>query len=1131
MIKLVKHSLTHAGRFEVESCPLTLSEKDSQIVMTLGPDAPTLEIGDWLLDDEEPGAGIVYRVKTIETDYQTDTRRVTAEHIIQTLRDAVIFGTVDAETMGGSDGLISAAGAIGYALSQCADWQPGTIGYNTSQPYEFNGDSVLEAIETVCTTLVDPWWSYDLSSYPFTLNINPKSSAAQCEMRAERNIATLRRTVDMSRMYTRIYPVGKDDLHITGNYLSQNENIYGVIAKVETDQSKETAGMLQAWAAARLARHCNPSVTIQITGADLSASTGEPLDHLQIGVGCRVPLPEFNTTILETISKLQWKDKKADPESVTVTLANDWEDVASIMRREIASGSGTTGKAGRTRSKQQKEDHAWFVDTDDHVAMVAEAIAGTDGQGKPNWSRVSTLTVDGNGIDSRVTTTESGLVTAQSAIVQAEHGISMSVGTLKGLTLETFPKKKNFPAAGAANRIYLDQETGIYWVYVGGEYKRAKFATDGEGHPITDSSGKIAEVHFQKAGEIALAINESGEAEAHIDAVRVILGQSTLSAEDLATWAKNPYGTGVSATFAKFVVSKEMTIGTLSVTKGAEVDGIKVNTIAQLGSATGKQVIYNANTGITQIQGELDINSTGKITIIGIGGNERYDLNYTTLQSMIRSVSVADNVLTITPFSGSAVNFSKATTLSGKWSGGSYVVTAKQTNKNTTTGLNEETTVATHTYDPLLELDGAGSTNDFSASIYEEQASSGTTHHVSKKSVPGYLAIDGSGTSATVKAYKTRTVEGNTTTYSDPVAYVSVGSLYMAGRNNVTIEKGTWSGGQISFTKSAGTASTKSVQLCAGTPTWGTGADVNKATVEIWDGTAADEQHGSDTGYAVTVNAQTRYDTGKSDATVTMDNFELDTLPGTTTYADVATRVITAHAHNTDNSAKTGSKDTTLAMTASGLVITLTQDNTPIAQITATAPTPSYDTPTITYDTLSGLIDATPGFTVTANGKSNTGYLTIARSTYDVNGTTRHCINAYKEDTQTVVGRLDIQDYAVALYMAGVEAGGDAATLESVSTSGRTKAGDLTAGDTVGIRYVDKNSQFAYRDVYWQVPSSGGGGGESHSPTASITTGWTGSISGRDSLGSYTASSLARTYLLIDAKCGGETKKYYITLN
>ena len=52
-----------------------------------------------------------------------------------------------------------------------------------------------------------------------------------------------------------------------------------------------------------------------------------------------------------------------------------------------------------------------------------------------------------------------------------------------------------------------------------------------------------------------------------------------------------------------------------------------------------------------------------------------------------------------------------------------------------------------------------------------------------------------------------------------------------------------------------------------------------------------------------------------------------------------------------------------------------------------------------------------------------------------------------------------------------------------------------------------------------------------HNPTASATIGWTGGVSGRTSLGSATASSLAHTYILIDANCSGHSKGYYITLN
>ena len=78
------------------------------------------------------------------------------------------------------------------------------------------------------------------------------------------------------------------------------------------------------------------------------------------------------------------------------------------------------------------------------------------------------------------------------------------------------------------------------------------------------------------------------------------------------------------------------------------------------------------------------------------------------------------------------------------------------------------------------------------------------------------------------------------------------------GKNAVTINKGSWSSGQISFTKSEGTASTKTVQLTAAATTW----SGNTGSRVIWDGTAADAQHGVSTGYTVTVDASGRYNAG-----------------------------------------------------------------------------------------------------------------------------------------------------------------------------------------------------------------------------------------------------------------------------
>ena len=422
MIKLSGHSLTAADRFQAERLQLQLSERQSTAVMTVPDGDPSLNVGDWLQIEKGPGAGIVWRVKTIDTQTDRKTRTVTLEHAINTLRDRLMFGKITTQTISGGS-TATATQAINYILGHQSDWQLGTIDYTDSNPYHFNGDDLFSALETVSSSLDDCIWEYSFASYPFTINIRQKSSAVASEMRMDRNIRTLKKTIDRSRMYTRIYPTGKNNLKLDSSYLSKNENLYGVISKPESDESIETQAELQAWAQARLNRHCEPVVTVTISGLDLSAATGEDLDSFTIGRICRVPLPEFSTTITERVTKLSYNDAVNTPEDVTVTLANELQDVATILREQASSGA----RSGRNRDAKDEEDHAWFVDTTDHVSMVAEAVAGKDDEGNPDWSRVAELTVSGSGIDARVTQTENDIITNSAAILMTQSMIALEV--------------------------------------------------------------------------------------------------------------------------------------------------------------------------------------------------------------------------------------------------------------------------------------------------------------------------------------------------------------------------------------------------------------------------------------------------------------------------------------------------------------------------------------------------------------------------------------------------------------------------------------------------------------------------------------------------------------------------------
>lgn len=100
---------------------------------------------------------------------------------------------------------------------------------------------------------------------------------------------------------------------------------------------------------------------------------------------------------------------------------------------------------------------------------------------------------------------------------------------------------------------------------------------------------------------------------------------------------------------------------------------------------------------------------------------------------------------------------------------------------------------------------------------------------------------------------------------------VDASAVYSAGRNDVTINKGSWSGGNIAFTKSAGTASTKTVALAQGSASWRSGNYANIVDVPVLDG-------GVQTGLTVTVNAVSRYNAGYTQGSA--DGWEIGNQQG-----------------------------------------------------------------------------------------------------------------------------------------------------------------------------------------------------------------------------------------------------------
>ena len=429
MILLKAHSLTQVRRVPVISMPLVLKERET--TASLVPESMSgITTESWFLDDTNPGKGIVYRVQSIQTAYATNTPTIKLEHVIRTLADKILFGEVTPQMMGGGT-TCTAKQAVQYILQRSEDWTLGRFDYaNVTNAYKFDGDSLLDALEDVSRTLEDCRWTYDMSVYPFKLNMIKKDKSNPCEMRPGRNLVTVTKTIDKNGMYTRFYPIGKDNLNLPGDgYIQKNTEFYGEVEKTEVDTSRETVEELQAWANQRLKIHAQPRVQIIAEGLNLSAATGEDLDNLTLGRACKIPLEEFSTTIEEEIVELNYRDKVNEPENVRVTMANEQEDIIKILAKEIKEGAGPNGSGrgggGRGGTRQQAEDHAWFEDTNEHVAMCARGIIGVDADGNPNWERLSRLEVNEEGIYGEVVEVQGEMVIASTRIEQNARAITI----------------------------------------------------------------------------------------------------------------------------------------------------------------------------------------------------------------------------------------------------------------------------------------------------------------------------------------------------------------------------------------------------------------------------------------------------------------------------------------------------------------------------------------------------------------------------------------------------------------------------------------------------------------------------------------------------------------------------------
>lgn len=357
------------GEYAHRITPISLSVANSlqplsTANMTLTHDE-AIHCGDWMQIFTPDGGTGYYRVGTVNIDSITGNQSVYLEQGACTLGDELI---VDDVTM--TD---TVSNIISFILGKqdVERWTVGTIEATDTIYVDLGGFSLMDCITTMMQYIPDYYLEFEQpNATDWRVNVRRRSTTVLCEARLSRNLKTCSIGYSVASIVTRVYAEGLPDGHLD----SDNVAVYGLHEETQSLGDGLSAAQKLAVATAYLNNHDHPTVSVSISGVELSQVTGLDIDSFQIGAVCRVVIPWLGITVDDVIIDKSYSDCFGNPQSVSVTLANAVPDLAIAMAAVTGGGGGGGGgMAGgmKQAEKERKRFETHFEQTDEYFRLLA----------------------------------------------------------------------------------------------------------------------------------------------------------------------------------------------------------------------------------------------------------------------------------------------------------------------------------------------------------------------------------------------------------------------------------------------------------------------------------------------------------------------------------------------------------------------------------------------------------------------------------------------------------------------------------------------------------------------------------------------------------------------------------------
>lgn len=590
------------------------------------------------------GSAGMYRVRSPHNAYGDDASTAELEHMISEVGDYLVKDEIS-EMIGASTAV-----AMVFSHYRGAHWQLGSysaIG-NDQIALEVKYESVLNVLLAILEQKPDCMMAFDFSTTPWRLNIVKRGTSVVAEGRLSRNVTSATVTYDDSELYTRVWyqTFSHDDegnVNNSWNYRdADTKNTYGIIEGRVNTSADMTGSEINKTVNEFIRSHKHPKTSVMIQAAELAHITGERIDRFLIGDLMRLALPDYNLTVELNITSIVWGDVYNNPDSVSIHLGEEEDTVVTFLHNLDSKGSGSGSSTGRGGGGAAgKEAEFWSVYktlTDEYGKILKEAGIYLDAEGTLIYAQ-----------DTKENIGSKFNVQAQAITAEVERASNAETVLSGNLSVE-----HNRITAEVAERKNGDE---ILSGRITVEKNRITQEVNDRTSAVNTLSGRIT-VEAGKINQIVSAVGSDGQVTAASICLAINSGGSsaTINADKIYLLGQ----TIANTITADYIDGK---IATLSTMHG--ISASFSGNVSASGAVMGSGVYIGSGTSFQSVAEGIKL-----IQVVPDGNN--YKLQYQKFNS--------DGWV-------DASTFSRATTLSGAWSGGKFTVNASPQGKSFSTTI------------------------------------------------------------------------------------------------------------------------------------------------------------------------------------------------------------------------------------------------------------------------------------------------------------------------------------------------------------------------------------------------------------------------------------------------------------